>query len=42
MQEALNSTAGQEMARDFGRFASGGVTILFGRTSSTIVEPAGS
>ena len=29
MQEGLNSDGGQEMARDYSHFASGGVTILF-------------
>jgi uncharacterized protein (TIGR02118 family) len=29
MQSCLNSEQGQRMARDFGRFASGGVTVLF-------------
>ena len=28
MQDGLNSAAGQEMARDYPNFASGGVTIL--------------
>ena len=28
MQEGLNSESGQVMARDFGGFASGGVTVL--------------
>ena len=29
MQDSLNGTGGQAMARDFQMFASGGVTILF-------------
>ncbi len=29
LQDGLNSESGQTMARDFARFASGGVTILF-------------
>ncbi len=34
MQEALNSEAGQAMARDLGRFASGGVTVLFSQDTT--------
>ena len=34
MQEGLNSTAGQSMARDFQAFASGGVTVLFCRPTA--------
>lgn len=30
MQETLNSPDGQEIARDLGNFATGGVNILFG------------
>ncbi|MEE8348624.1 MAG: EthD family reductase [Acidobacteriota bacterium] len=36
MQAGLNSEAGQSMARDFARFASGGFTVLF---SETLEEP---
>ncbi len=32
MQEGLNSEEGQAMARELGRFASGGVTVLFCQT----------
>ena len=34
MQEGLNSEAGQSMARDFGTFATGGVTVLVSRWTS--------
>ena len=34
MQEGLNSEPGQAMARDFGVFATGGVTILVSRWTS--------
>ncbi len=37
MQEGLNSEAGQKMARDFARFASGGATILFCHSSSEAI-----
>ena len=33
MQEGLNSEAGQAMARDFGQFASGGVTVVFSQAT---------
>ncbi len=36
MQAGLNSEAGQTMARDLARFASGGFTVLF---SETLEEP---
>ncbi len=35
MQNALNSTAGQAMARDFTNFASGGVSVLLCRAVDT-------
>ncbi len=38
MHEGLNSEVGQEMARDFGSFASGGVTILL---CQSYIEPVG-
>ena len=34
MQEGLNSEAGQAMARDYGNFASGGVTVLFSQSTT--------
>ncbi len=34
MQEGLNSEVGQTMARDFARFASGGVTVLFSESTT--------
>jgi uncharacterized protein (TIGR02118 family) len=34
MEEGLNSEAGQAMARDYGNFASGGVTVLFSQTTT--------
>ena len=34
MQEGLNSEAGQTMARDYGVFATGGVTVLVNRWTS--------
>ena len=34
MQEGLNSEAGQTMARDYGDFATGGVTVLVNRWTS--------
>ena len=34
MHEGLNSEAGQTMARDFGDFATGGVTVLISRWTS--------
>ncbi len=33
MQAGLNSEVGQAMARDFGQFASGGVTLLFSQAT---------
>ncbi len=38
MQEGLNSEAGKKMARDFGKFASGGVTILLCQSSVEEIE----
>ena len=38
MQEGLNSEPGQEMARDFGRFASGGVTVLLCRSHLETID----
>ncbi len=40
MQHGLNSDAGQSMARDFGKFASGGVTILLCRSSAEPLDGA--
>ena len=34
MQEGLNSAAGQAMAQDLSRFASGGVSVLFARATT--------
>ncbi len=36
MQSGLNSEAGQRMAKDLSKFASGGVLVLF---SQSVVEP---
>ncbi len=36
MQEGLNSEAGQTMAKDLSKFASGGVMVLF---AQSVVEP---
>ena len=38
MQRALNSAAGQAMARDFSNFASGGVTILLCRSEEVMCD----
>ena len=38
MQHALNSAAGQAMARDYANFASGGVTVLLCRAEETAAE----
>jgi uncharacterized protein (TIGR02118 family) len=38
MQHALNSAAGQTMARDFTNFASGGVSVLLCRSDDTIPD----
>jgi uncharacterized protein (TIGR02118 family) len=38
MQEGLNSERGQAMARDYGQFASGGVTILFCNPNDPVGE----
>ncbi len=40
MREGLNSQSGQEMARDFPRFASGGATILFCHSASEVIAEA--
>ncbi len=42
MQEGLNSEAGKKMARDFGKFASGGVTILLCQSSVEEIEEGAS
>lgn len=39
LQDALNSVAGQKMARDYPSFASGGVTILL--SNSVLIPTAG-
>lgn len=39
MQDGLNSEAGQMMARDFGAFATGGVTILLCRWDGEAIGP---
>ena len=39
MAEGLNSEAGQKMARDYSRFATGGVTVLICRGSSENLMP---
>jgi uncharacterized protein (TIGR02118 family) len=36
MQQALNSAAGQAMARDFTNFASGGVSVLLCRSEEAV------
>ncbi len=38
MQHALNSAAGQAMARDFTNFASGGVSVLLCRSDDSILD----
>ncbi len=38
MQRALNSEAGQAMARDFTNFASGGVSVLLCRTDDAVPD----
>jgi uncharacterized protein (TIGR02118 family) len=38
MQEGLNSEAGQAMARDYGNFASGGVTVLFSQATTQALD----
>ena len=38
MQEGLNSEQGQAMARDFGMFASGGVTVLFSQATMVSLD----
>jgi uncharacterized protein (TIGR02118 family) len=40
MQEGLNSEAGQAMARDLSRFASGGVKVLFSHPTVEHPQPA--
>ncbi len=38
MQRALNSAAGQAMARDFTNFASGGVSVLLCRSDEAVLD----
>ena len=38
MQRALNSAAGQAMARDFANFASGGVSVLLCRSDDGVPD----
>ena len=38
MQRALNSAAGQAMARDFTNFASGGVSVLLCRSEEAVLD----